>query len=126
VRRAHRRGRSPRAGVQEVLERVSQLRDILSLAVVARWRWAGPERIAGSASDDEKTFVDVLKLARNYYTHYNPRLESRVARRAAPNLLFVQLQAIIEMSLLRELERTGRHAQITHFKSVVAESDRPA
>jgi hypothetical protein len=119
----YRRRRAP--GSETLAQRIS--------AVLAECRTSS-KRIVGSAPDDEETFIDAFKLARNYYTHYNPRLESRVARGAALYLLFVQLQALIEMSLLRELgfgcraidavlERTGRYAQITRFKSVVADGD---
>jgi hypothetical protein len=61
----------------------------------------------------------------------NPGLEKKAARGAALFLLFIQLQAVIEMSLLRELgfacraveailERVGRYAQIEHLKAIVA------
>ncbi len=88
-------------------------------------------RIVGSGSGDQATFIEAFKTARNYYTHYSPKLEKKAARGAALFLLFVQLQAIIEMSLLRELgfgcrsidailERTRRYPEIEHFKAMVA------
>jgi hypothetical protein len=88
-------------------------------------------RIAGSGSDDQARLIEGLKTTRNYYTHYNPKLETKAARGAALFLLFIQLQAIIEMSLLRELgfgcrsidailERARRYAQIEHLKAMVA------
>lgn len=89
------------------------------------------QKIVGSGSQDQTTFIEGFKTARNYYTHYNPKLEMKAARGAALFLLFIQLQAIIEMSLLRELgfgcrsidailERARRYAQIEHLKAVVA------
>jgi ApeA N-terminal domain 1 len=88
------------------------------------------KRIVGSGSDDRATFIRAFKTARNYYTHYNPNLEQAAARGPALFLLFVQLQAIIEMSLLRELgfgcrsidailERARRYAEIDHFRAMV-------
>jgi hypothetical protein len=89
------------------------------------------KRIVGSAPEDEAAFIEAFKVARNYYTHYNPKLEKKAARGAALFLLFIQLQAIIEMSVLRELgfgcrsidailERAQRFVEIEHFKSFVA------
>ena len=88
-------------------------------------------RIVGPGADDQAAFVEEFKIARNYYTHYNPKHETKAARGAALLLLFVRLQAILEMSLLRELgfgcrsidtifERARRYAQIEHFKAIVA------
>lgn len=84
-------------------------------------------RIVGSDPGDQAAFIKVFKDARNYYTHYTPQLETRAASGSALFLLFIQLQAIIEMSLLRELgfgcrsidavlERVQRYAQIEHFR----------
>jgi ApeA-like protein/HEPN superfamily Apea-like protein len=89
------------------------------------------QKIVGSGSHDQTTFIEGFKTARNYYTHYNPKLEMKAARGAALFVLFIQLQAIIEMSLLRELgfgcrsidailERARRYEQIEHFKAVAA------
>lgn len=89
------------------------------------------QRIVGSGSDDLATFIEAFKIARNYYTHYNPKLEKKAARGAALFLLFIRLQAIIEMSLLRDLgfgcrsidaifERARRYEEIEHFKAIVA------
>lgn len=92
------------------------------------------KRIVGSEPGDQAAFIEAFKIARNYYTHYNPRLEKKAARGAALFLLFIQLQAIIEMSLLRELgfgcrsidavlERVRRYAEIDHFRAIVAEEE---
>lgn len=91
-------------------------------------------RIVGSEPRDQAEFIEAFKIARNYYTHYNPKLERKVARGAALFLLFIQVQAIIEMSLLRELgfgcraidailERGQRYAQIDHVKATVAKEE---
>jgi hypothetical protein len=85
-------------------------------------------RIVGSGSDRDK-FVRLFKDSRNYYTHYTPDLQRRAAKGAALFLLFTQLRAILEMSLLRELgfpagsidqilERCGRYGEIEHFRKV--------
>lgn len=98
--------------------------------VVGECRTAS-QRIIGSESRDQAEFIEAFTIARNYYTHYNPRLESKAARGAALFLLFIQVQAIIEVSLLRELgfgcrsidailERVQRYAQIDHVKATVA------
>jgi hypothetical protein len=89
------------------------------------------KRIVGSESGDQANFIEAFKTARNYYTHYNPKLEQRAARDAALFLLYIQLQTIIEMSLLRELgfgcrsidailERAHRYEQIERVKTIVA------
>lgn len=91
-------------------------------------------RIVGSEPRDQAEFIEAFTIARNYYTHYNPKLESKAARGAALFLLFIQVQAIIEMSLLRELgfgcrsidailERVQRYAQIDHVKATVAKEE---
>jgi hypothetical protein len=90
------------------------------------------KRIVGATSAEREAFIQSVKIARNYYTHYNPKLEKKVARGAALLLLLVQLQAVIEMSLLRELgfpsraideilRRTDRYREIEHFKALVVE-----
>lgn len=92
------------------------------------------KRIVGSEPGDQAAFIEAFKIARNYYTHYNPRLEKKAALGAALFLLFIQLQAIIEMSLLRELgfgcrsidailERVRRYEEIDHFRAMVAEEE---
>jgi hypothetical protein len=92
------------------------------------------KRIIGSGPGDEAAFIEAFKIARNYYTHYNPSLEKKAARGAALYVLFIQLQAIIEMSLLRELgfgcrsieailDRVQRYAEIKHFKALVADEE---
>ena len=90
------------------------------------------KQIIGPDSDDRDAFIEAFKIARNYYTHYNPKHEKSVARGAALLALFVQLQALIEMSLLYQLgfsrraiggilARTRRYDQIRHFKAIAAE-----
>ena len=88
--------------------------------------------IVGAESGDEQAFIEDFKNSRNYYTHYSPKLEQKAARGAALLLLSIQLQTIIEKSLLRELgfgcrsidailERVRRYAEIDHFRAIVAE-----
>lgn len=90
------------------------------------------KRIVGASSNEREDFIEAVKVARNYYTHYNPKLEMKAARGGTLYLLLVQLQAILEMALLRELrfpartineilERVERYAEIEHFKGVLAE-----
>jgi hypothetical protein len=91
------------------------------------------ERIVGATSTERDAFVTLFKHSRNYYTHYTPALEAKAAKGASLYLLIVQLRAIIEMSLLRELgfecaeigailERVRRYDEIQHFHRVVAEA----
>ncbi|MBB4661781.1 HEPN domain-containing protein [Conexibacter arvalis] len=93
-------------------------------------------QIVGSTSADQKAFIAAFKDARNYYTHYNPKLERRAARGAALVLLTIQLQAIIEMSLLRQLgfrarsidailARVRRYEKIEQFRQILAEAQAP-
>jgi hypothetical protein len=92
------------------------------------------KRIVGRQSEDQTTFIQAFKTTRNYYTHYDPKLEKKAARGSALYVLFVQLQAIIEMSFLHQLgfpcrsiddilERARRYEEIRHFKAL-AEHDR--
>lgn len=87
------------------------------------------KRIVGS---DVDSWVTWLKVTRDFRTHYNPAKEERAAKEAGLLLLTLQLRAIIEMSLLRELgfpaaaineilERIGRYREIEHFQAIVAE-----
>lgn len=89
-------------------------------------------KIVGATDEELDAFVTRFKQSRNYYTHYNPELERKAAKGVALYLLVVQLQAIIEMSLLRELgftcqaldailDRVQRYAEIAHFKALMAE-----
>jgi len=91
-------------------------------------------RIAGSDTD---AFVKVFKDSRNYYTHYNPKWESRAASGLGLYLLTLQLQYLLEMSFLRQLgfscvdvektlERAGRFRRIDHLRSQVADEQRTA
>lgn len=90
------------------------------------------KKIVGPTTADRDAFVKLFKDSRNWYTHYNPKLEKKAATGAALYLLTIQLQAIIEMSLLRELgftstaidailARTDRYRQIEHIKGYLAE-----
>lgn len=85
-------------------------------------------KIVGANTGDRELFIEGFKVSRNYYTHYNPKLEEKAARGIRLLLLTIQLQAIIEMSLLCELgfgvraiddifERVGRYGQIERLKS---------
>jgi hypothetical protein len=80
---------------------------------------------------DEDAWVKWLKVTRDFYTHYNPNKEKAAGKVAGRLLLTVQLRAIIEMSLLRELgftqiaidevlTRIGRYEEIAHFRRIVA------
>ena len=90
------------------------------------------KHIVGSSPTDHHAFIEAVKIARNYYTHYNPKLETKVARGAALLVLLLELQALLEMALLREmglpaqsideiLRRVRRYEEIEHFKRVAAE-----
>jgi hypothetical protein len=60
-------------------------------------------KIVGAPSRERSAFISRFVDSRNYYTHYSPELENKAATGTALYLLVVQLRAIIEMSLLREL-----------------------
>ena len=88
-------------------------------------------RIVGATATEQNAFIRDFKNTRNYRTHYTPRLERRAAHGAELYLLIVQLRAIIEMSLLRELgfacddidrilDRVRRYAEIHHVRGVIA------
>lgn len=92
------------------------------------------KKIVGSSASDRAAFIQVFKDSRNYYTHYNPKLEKKAAKGADLALLTMQLQAIIEMSLLRELgftigsidkifTRMNRYLQIDGIRQYIAEGD---
>ncbi|MGH3083263.1 MAG: HEPN domain-containing protein [Gaiellaceae bacterium] len=92
------------------------------------------KRIVGMHPADQERFIDAFRTSRNYYTHYNAKLEKKASRGAALLLLSIQLQAITEMSLLRELgfpchaidkilERVRRYEEIEHFKAIAAEEE---
>ena len=114
----YRRGRRP--GNRTFAERVGAVLDQSKTV---------SKRIVGPTPNDRQEFIESVKVARNYYTHYNPKLEKKVARGAALVLLLVQLQAILEMALLRELgfpartiihvlQRTRRFEEIEHFRRI--------
>jgi hypothetical protein len=88
--------------------------------------------LTGLSKKDQDAFVTKLKQSRNYYTHYTPSLKRKAATGAGLLVLFLQLQAMIEMSLLRELgfsceainailDRVQRYAQMRHFRALAAE-----
>jgi ApeA N-terminal domain 1 len=89
-------------------------------------------KIVGGLPEEQDAFISTCKQSRNYYTHYTPTLERKAAKDVALYLLIVQLQAMIEMSLLRELgfsceaidailDRVQRYAEIRHFTDAAAE-----
>jgi ApeA N-terminal domain 1 len=84
-------------------------------------------RIVGEEAD---AFIADFRNSRNYYTHYNPKLERKAATGTALFLLTLQLRTILEMSLLRQLgfpcgvieeilERGRRFEEIEHFRREV-------
>jgi hypothetical protein len=102
-------------------------------AVLARCQTVS-NKIVGKSAADRAAFIQLFKDSRNYYTHYNPKLETKAAKGASLALLTVQLQAIIEMSLLRELgftigaidqifTRMNRYLQIDSIRQYIAEGD---
>lgn len=93
-------------------------------------------KIVGETAADRRAFIAGFVDSRNYYTHYNPDLERRAATGVALALLVVQLRALIEMSLLRELgfscgdidsilDRVQRYAAIQNLKAQVG-AERPS
>jgi len=114
----------------EAVRVVIQLLLLLGIKVILEGCPNVTARIVGD--EGINAFSDAVKWTRNYYTHYNPKLEKKAATGAALLLLTIQLQAIIEMSLLRELGftrraidqimgRVGRYREISHLKAIVAE-----
>lgn len=114
-----RRRRKP--GQKSLAERTH---DILAQCRTVTKRIVGP---------DADRFVDHFKCTRNYYTHYNPKLEAKAASGVGLFLLTLQLQAILELSFLRQLgfpcqaiegvlERARRFEEIDHFRSQAAEA----
>jgi hypothetical protein len=88
------------------------------------------DKIVGATPRERANFVALFVDSRNYYTHYSPDLENRAATGVALYLLVVQLRAIIEMSLLRELgftcdaidailDRVQRYAEIANVRGQV-------
>jgi hypothetical protein len=99
-----------------------RVRDVLAECPTVR------DKIIGATSNERKVFINRFIDSRNYYTHYNPELEGRAATGAALYLLVIQLQAIIEMCLLRELHfdceeidsilgRVQRYVLIHHMRT---------
>jgi hypothetical protein len=91
-------------------------------------------KIVGASSVDLDAFVTRFKRSRNYYTHYTPALERHAARGIELYAMTIQLRAIIEMSLLRELgfsceaidgilTRVERYAQILHAKEAASDDE---
>lgn len=92
------------------------------------------KQIVGTAAEDLEAFLDLFIDTRNYYTHYNPKKQKKAASGTALLLLTLQLRAIIEAVMLRELglpargineilERTRRYDQIGHFHLMLKEED---
>jgi hypothetical protein len=99
-----------------------RVRDVLAECPTVR------DKVIGATSNERKVFINRFIDSRNYYTHYNPELEGRAATGAALYLLVIQLQAIIEMCLLRELHfdceeidsilgRVQRYVLIHHMRT---------
>jgi hypothetical protein len=117
--------RRPRAGTIHLSRRI---RDVLSMCRTVSRRIVGPHEA------DLDAFIKGLVDSRNYYTHYDPKLDGKAAEGVSLYLLTLQLRAIIEMSLLRELgfparsinailERGQRFEEIEHFKATVAREE---
>jgi hypothetical protein len=92
------------------------------------------KQIVGTDAEDLEDFLDLFIDTRNYYTHYNPKKEKKAASGTALLLLTLQLRAIIEAAMLRELglpargineilERTRRYDQIGHFRAMLEKED---
>lgn len=92
------------------------------------------KRIVGPTEADRAAFIKKFKDSRNYYTHYNPKLEKKAATGVGLHLLTVQLQALLEMSFLRELGfgcravdevfgRVRRYDSIRHFEALAEDPD---
>lgn len=120
--------RRPRAGTIHLSRRV---RDVLSLSRTVSKRIVGPDE------EHLDVFIKGLVDSRNYYTHYDPKLDGKVAEGVSLYLLTLQLRAVIEMVLLRELgfparsidailERGRRYEEIQHFKAMVAKEEAEA
>lgn len=86
------------------------------------------ERICG----DKEAFVSAVVDGRNYYTHYDERLERRAPKGIRLVPLTAQLKALTEACLLGEVgfsseeinvmfDRIDRYAHIEHLQNVVAE-----
>lgn len=92
-------------------------------------------QILRAAAVELEDFVSAFKDSRNYYTHYDPKKERKAATGVPLYVLTVQLQAIIEMSLLRELgfsceqidtiftTRVQRYAEIANAKTYADDED---
>jgi hypothetical protein len=101
-----------------------RLRDVIAECPPISKRIFGPSRKRTSAL---RQIVDT----RNYHTHYDVSLEHAAAKGAELYLRTVQLRAMIEMSLLRELgfacedigtilDRVERYREIEHFRELVS------
>jgi hypothetical protein len=109
---------------RKVVERsfADQVKEVLGACRSVSKKIVGP---------DQDGWVKWLKITRDFRTHYNPAKEKPSATITGLALLTVQLRAIIEMSLLRELgfparaineilDRTDRYREIEHFQKIVA------
>lgn len=82
-------------------------------------------KIVGADAD---AFTALLKVTRDYYTHYNPAKKERAAKDVGVLLLSTQLKSLLEMAFLRELgfghraideilARARRYQEIEHLKA---------
>jgi ApeA N-terminal domain 1/Apea-like HEPN len=90
-------------------------------------------KLVKAAGIELDEFATSFKDSRDFYTHYNPRAGAEVARGVLLYVVTVQLQAIIEMSLLREIgfsceaiddiftTRVPRYREIANAKAQVAD-----
>jgi hypothetical protein len=102
-----------------------QINDVLATCPTASRKIVGP---------DTEAFTKLLKVSRDFYTHYDPAKKNLAAKEAGLLLLSTQLRTLIEMALLRELgfthravdailARARRYEEIEHLKAyVLAES----
>lgn len=88
--------------------------------------------VATRVADDLDSFIGSVVDARNYYTHYDERLEDSAPKGIELVPLTAQLKALTEALLLRELDfsveeidtifsRVDRYRAIDHLQTVVAE-----
>jgi hypothetical protein len=92
-------------------------------------------KLVKAAGIELDEFATSFKDSRDFYTHYNPRAGAEIARGVLLYVVTVQLQAIIELSLLREIgfsceaiddifaTRVPRYREIANAKAQVADED---
>ena len=99
-----------------------QINDVLAICPTASRKIVGP---------DPEAFTKLLKVSRDFYTHYDPAKKKLAAKEVGLLLLSTQLRTLIEMALLRELgfthravdailARARRYEEIEHFKAQAA------